>query len=286
MHTDAHRWRAAALVLLLAGVACAQSVRRNGFVSDDAGVLDSASEDQITSILDSLRTRTGYDSCVVTVNSAPNGIETLADSLFASWNDGSLGFIVIVAIRDRTSGIASCQQLEAVLTTTYWDSISERHLKPNFRAENYGAGLVGAVGEISGRIPSRGGTTTTSYPRSGGTSGPGIGSLASPGICTGIGCLVAFLFLIGILNTARRWTPGGWGGGGGYWSRPYGGGGWGGGWGGGHRRSWGGGWGGYRSSGWSSGRSSWGSGGSSFRSSSSSSSNRTTYRGSVHKSSW
>ncbi len=288
MHADVRKW-VLPLVLVVAGLAQAQAIRREGFVTDQAEVVDQAARERIRVVLGDLLIRT-----------APGGVENLADSLARAWNtDGNLGLIVVVAVDDRKWRIAPASDLEGTLTDAYNNQIADRCFKPNFRAGNYGAGLVAAAEELAARIPVRAGGTTTSYPSSGGytpppssRSFPGATACGGPGLCTGIGCLVAFVFVMGILNSARRWS-GPWGGGGGYWSRPYGGGGWGGGWGRsyGSGRSWGGGWGGgYRSSGWSSGRSSWGSsgGGSSFRSSSSSSSSprRTSFGGGGTSGSW
>ncbi len=295
MRTDAHRFGAVALFLIIAGVAWPQAIRREGFVTDQAGVVDPASEEGIRSILSELLNRTDYDVAIVTVRTAPGGVEGLADSLARAWNtDGNLGLVIVVAVDDRAWRIAPSSELEGLLSSSFNNGVADRCFKPQFRAGNYGAGLLAAVHEIAVRIPVRSGGTT-SYPSSSGntppppTRYPTATSCGGPGLCTGIGCVVAFLFVMGILNTARRWTPGGWGGGGGYWSRPYGGGGWGGGWGRsyGPRRSWGSGWGSSSSSGWSSGRSSWGSsGGSSFRSSSSSTPRRTSFGGGGTSGSW
>ncbi|GEM_PF-5722103 len=293
MRTDAHKlggvsWRAVTVLVLLVGLAQAQSIRRTGYVTDEAGVIDPASEDTITAMLAQLREQTQFDNAIVTVNSTSGSIESLADQLFTAWNQGELGFILIVSVQDRKWWIATSDLLQSTINASYRSSLEERCLKPNFRAGNYSAGLIAAVGDLSGRLPSRGGSSTTYSPSTGGAPGRSLGSWGSPGLCTGIGCVVAFLFLIGILNSARRWTPGGWGGGG-YTSRPYGGGGWGGGWGRsyGPRRSWGSGWSGSSSSGWSSGRSSWGSsGGSSSRSSSSGGAKRSTYSGGGGGGSW
>lgn len=281
MHTNAHRctWRVAAVVLAVVCLAQGQSIRRSGYVTDQAEVIDAESEDTIVSTLDELRRRTGWDSAVVTVNKAAS-IETLADDLFRSWNQGELGFILIISIQDRKWHLATCDQLQATLNASYRDSLAERCLKPNFRAGNYAAGIIAAVRDLSEHIPSDGrsgstGAVSAPYDPSRGSSR----SWSSPGACTGIGCIVAFLLAIATLGAVRRLAFGSWGGG--YWSRPYGGGGWYGGW----SSPWGcrRGWRGYRSSGWSFGRSSWGS---SFRSSSGGGGRRSTYSGGGGGGSW
>lgn len=286
MHTAVHRW---ILTLLLATVcaAQAQSFRREGFVTDQAGVVDQASKERLQVILADLLNRTDYDVAFATVRTAPGGVENLADALARSWNaDGNLGLIIVVAVDDRKWRIAPSSDLEGVFTDAYNNQLADRCFKPNFRAGHYGAGLVAAAEEIARRIPERAGGAA-SYPPSRRDTPPTPVPLPTstrcggPSVCTGIGCVVAFLFVMGILNASRRWSPGGWRGGG-YWSRPYRGWGWGGGW----SRPWGGGYGGYRSSGWSSG-SSWGSSrGSSFRSSSSGSPRRTSFGGGGTSGSW
>ena len=294
MNTIRLGWARAALIfVLLGGVLHAQAIRHNGFVTDDADVIDPASEDQIAALLDSVRTRTNYDSAVVTVRTASGGVRTLADSLFNAWNKGDLGFVLIVATQDRDWWLATCDQLQSTFPASYRDSLGERCMKPNFRAGNYGAGIVSAIGEISGRVPVKVGGSTSSGNWSGGPNGPSSSSPSIGGfnVCWGGACLVAFLFVAGIFSSASRWSRGGWGGGGGSWARPMGG--YGGGWGGGWGRPWGGSrWGGGSySSGpsWSSG-SSWGSsrssGYSGGSSSSSSSSSRTTYSGGGGGGSW
>jgi uncharacterized protein len=146
-----------ALVLAAAPLAAQSYPENTGApVTDLAGVLTRRQEDSLRALLAPVRNR-GGDVRVVTIESisdhAPAGtpIETLATGIFNAWRVGDRpendGTLLLVAVRDRKV------RIELGDGAPYWEDrareVIETRMVPEFRQEDYAAGILAAAGEIA-----------------------------------------------------------------------------------------------------------------------------------------
>jgi uncharacterized protein len=225
-----------------AGVALADDIKKirpAGYVTDQAGILQSQTKTQLEALCAELEQKTGAQMAIITVNSLDgNDIETYAVDLYKQLGVGSKksneGVLLLVSPNDRKYRIEIGYGGEPVVTDARAGDAG-RLMVPYFRRGDYSGGITAAAWQLAKIIADDKGVTLSAAlqirpvkQRNDETSGIGIW------IVIGIILLVVLLSRSGGSgsNINRR-------GGGGWWIGPMMGGGWGGRSGGG-----GGGWGG------------------------------------------
>ena len=213
-------------------------------VNDFARVIDPAHMESMDRAIRALQAATGDVVVVATVESfAPYGsIEQYANKLFENHGRGigekgkDNGLLITVAVKEHRVWIEVGYGLEPYITDGFSGETSRLYMIPEFRRNDYGAGLEAGVQRIVGRLAAARGVALDGVPnvaerqRSHRSSG-GASAL-------GLILIVAFFVLVSIVSTIaraaggpRRWGRGPWSG----WNSgvgPFGGGGFGGGFGG------------------------------------------------------
>jgi uncharacterized protein len=155
------RWTARSLALavlalvLLAGAALAapKFPSLTGRVVDQAGLLDSTAQAQITAKLAALEQKTGTQLVVVTLASLDG--DDIADygyQLGRAWGIGQKGknngVLLIVAPNERKVRIEVGYGLEGMLTDLQSDLIIRNDILPRFRAGDFPAGIERGVDDL------------------------------------------------------------------------------------------------------------------------------------------
>jgi len=199
------------------------------YVVDLAGVVDAAAEGRLNGLLRELEERTSAQVLVLTVRSL-EGESLEAFSLDVAHNRWKLGqkgkdngVLITLALQERLYRIEVGYGLEAILPDSSVGSIGREMLVPNFRAGDFGGGLVAAAGEIATRIAAASGVKLSGAPAAGRASGrrrrePGPIDIV---LALLLGAVFLWLLfrhpqvLIYLLLTSRGGSRSSWGGGGG-----------------------------------------------------------------------
>jgi len=136
-----------------------------------------------------------------------SSIEDYTQRVAQSWGVGQAdrrnGAVLFVFVDDRKMYIQVGYGLEGVLPDITAFSITERHIKPRFRAQDYEGGLAAGIDLIGKAIRGEYTGTGKTVAESGTTKAPG-----------GLSCLVFILFvfvLLMIARSARKSRRRGWG---------------------------------------------------------------------------
>jgi len=138
----------AGVVLLGGSLAIARPLlpRPRGWVSDNAGVLDTESYARINSAITELEQKTSAEIGVVTVKDlGGQPVESYAVDLFKEWGIGKKGkdngVLIIAAINDRRVRIEVGYGLEGILPDGKTGAILDQYVLPYFRDGDYGKGI-------------------------------------------------------------------------------------------------------------------------------------------------
>jgi uncharacterized protein len=129
----------------------------NRYVTDTAGVLDSASVAQISSLCAEIEKNTTVQIAVVIINSTEGiSIEEYATELFERWGIGQKdvdnGLLVLVAVQDKAYRFEVGYGLEGVLNDAKVGRLGREFFVPNFQAGTYGKGIYDAVFVIDAEL--------------------------------------------------------------------------------------------------------------------------------------
>src|SRR4051812_59581 len=151
-----------AISLAFASAAAALSTpTRDGWVTDQAGVIDPETASNLARDLAELQRQTGAEVVVVTLKSLEGAsIETWGDVLGETWGVGRAdgkdnGALLIVAPNDRKVRIAVGYGLGDRLTDSVSQAIVADDIVPNFRRGDFAAGIKAGVDSIAARIERR-----------------------------------------------------------------------------------------------------------------------------------
>jgi uncharacterized protein len=171
-------------------VAAEQYSPPQGFVNDFAGIIDASTRSAMEAMLRNLQAQTGIEIAVVTVNSlGDRSIEEYANELFRQWGVGgkqeNTGLLLLVAPNERQYRIEVGYGLEADIPDGLAGEIGRR-MKPYFRQQAYGDGIMLAVRSIIATLAEKRGfdfegidrslayRSSQRQPSSGGTGGFGL----------------------------------------------------------------------------------------------------------------
>jgi len=149
------------------------------FINDQANLIDEATEEELSAALDTLKTDTGIEATIVTLESwesfgGHNNIESFATGLFNHWGVGNAetndGIMILVTKEERSMRI----ELGSGYRPSYNDiasSVIETSFVPSFRADNYNDGIKNGTMAVIDQIAYKKAGMTVSQPLSGDTSG-------------------------------------------------------------------------------------------------------------------
>lgn len=157
MNITTHLVRALAAILFAFGVAVpavAQDLPAlTGRVVDNAGIIDSATETDLTARLQAFEEKSSDQIVVATVpDLGGEAIEPYANRLFRAWGLGQAGedngILLLVAVDDRKMRIEVGYGLEGTLTDLHSKLIIENTMVPAFREGDFADGISRAVDDI------------------------------------------------------------------------------------------------------------------------------------------
>jgi uncharacterized protein len=133
-----------------------KALRPQGYVSDFAGAIDTASKAQLEEYCALIERSTGAQMALVTVPSLEGEpIEDVANTIFRGWGVGQKGanegILMLLAIGDRRSRLEVGYGLEPIITDGDAGSVL-RAMAPELRGGQYGAALVQGALEVGSRI--------------------------------------------------------------------------------------------------------------------------------------
>jgi uncharacterized protein len=163
---------AVAICALLTNSAFALTTpERNGWVTDQAGILDAGTAGAIATRLIDLQRNTGNEVVVVTLSSLQGAsIETWGNLLSESWRVGrnggnDTGVLLIVAPSDRKVRIAVGYGLGNRISDSVAAAIISDHILPYFRQGDFARGVKAGVDSIYVQLDRAAGTKSTDVER-------------------------------------------------------------------------------------------------------------------------
>lgn len=134
---------------------------RTGYVNDFASVLDEATRNEVTTILENLKQKTGIEFAVVTVEStAGQDIFDFSQKLAREWNVGALSsrsksLLMVVSVSDRSSFTQSSRSVRLDLPEDVLGDMSQRmraHVEAGRFGDGLNAGLKHFVGSMADKL--------------------------------------------------------------------------------------------------------------------------------------
>ncbi|MBE0524539.1 MAG: TPM domain-containing protein [Methanosarcinales archaeon] len=148
------------LIIMILSVATASGAsypQLTGFVTDNADMIDSSYEAQITALAKQIEEKTTVEIAVVTVESFEGeSKEMYAVNLFQQAGIGKTdrdnGLLILVSKQEREYRFEVGYGLEGVITDSMKVNIGDRIIVPNFRNGDYGKGIYESMVVIEGLI--------------------------------------------------------------------------------------------------------------------------------------
>jgi uncharacterized protein len=126
------------------------------WVSDDAEVMDEATEQRLDTRIDALHGDLGVEIAVVTVQDVPGTPKDFATELFEHWGIGSAqadnGLLVLLVLGERRIEMETGYGLEPVLPDGWLGTMQVGSMVPHFKNGAYGAGLEAGVVAVDERL--------------------------------------------------------------------------------------------------------------------------------------
>lgn len=198
-----------------------------GYVTDNANVIDAATEQRLATMLQNLKDRADIEFAVVTVpTTSDRDIFEYSISLARGWGIGSKdgeknGLLLVVAVNDRKWQVQVSRHLEGDMPDTLAGEIARQRLVPRFRESNYNQGISDFVQAVIATLAEKRGFQLEGIDQSYAYRAPAprtrptrAREVRSGGLVT---CCVVIIVVVILLSQAGkgRGGRGGWGGGGG-----------------------------------------------------------------------
>jgi uncharacterized protein len=129
----------------------------SGWVNDFAGIIDPRSAERLVSLAGEVNQKTGAEIAIVTIKSLEgDSLEDFSTRLFKHWGIGKKGqdngILILVAYDERKIRIEVGYGLEALINDAFAGGIIREAMAPDFKAGNYGAGILEGAAAISLRL--------------------------------------------------------------------------------------------------------------------------------------
>ena len=140
-----------------------------GWVNDFARVIPYEYEDRMTALAGELKTKTGVEITVVTLQTVGDmSIEEYASRLFEEWGIGGRGkdngLLFLLAMDERKIRIEVGYGIEGVIPDITSNRIQETYILPDFRSGNFGSGFYKGMVAAAGIIAEDAGVRLTGSP--------------------------------------------------------------------------------------------------------------------------
>lgn len=183
------------------------------FVSNPDGILSPEAEVHANALLQKLMHETSAEVACVVVDDITDEPDDFATDLFRAWGlgkkDTNNGILVLIAKNRRRAVIRTGTGVEGLLPDGLCGSIIRANMIPNFRADDYDTGTLGALADIAGILsePEARAEIMSKYANNADVddnAGEALFNLYL-GICAII-AMIAVVYLIGAYMSVRKAT--------------------------------------------------------------------------------
>lgn len=147
-------------------VAQVPSPRPGGWVTDQADVLDAATEARLNELAEALQRDRGAEVAVVTVDDSPGDPKQFATELFNTWHIGRAGVddgvLVLMVMGKRRLEIETGVGLDIPLPADWLADMQAAQMVPAFKRRDIGGGLIAGLVAIDARLRGLPGEADTS----------------------------------------------------------------------------------------------------------------------------
>ncbi|MDR1868224.1 MAG: TPM domain-containing protein [Treponema sp.] len=132
--------------------------KHQGFINDFAHILNDSEQSELEAVVQTLKEKTGVELAVVSIDSFKpfTSLEEYAVTLFEQWKIGEQsednGILFIVALKERRVKIEVGYGLEGIITDSIAGRILDSAIVPDFKNNNFSAGLIKGTHAIANRI--------------------------------------------------------------------------------------------------------------------------------------
>ena len=177
-----------ALVFSMVTVTQVPNPRPNGWVTDQANVLDIPTEDKLNTLAETLYRTKQIELAIVVVDDVRETPKQFATALFNHWGIGNAqtntGVLVLLVMGKRRLEIETGTGIEAALPSQWLADMQAQHMVPRFKQKDFPGGLVAGVQAIHDRLATAPGESDSTAPRGeyrdDGTVVPAPGSAVQP----------------------------------------------------------------------------------------------------------
>jgi uncharacterized protein len=202
--------RRLALTSILALLLCVQVANSEeikippyqGLVSDFAGVITGTTRQQLTTLLQELKEKTGAEIAVVTVETTqPLSAFDYAMKVAEAWKPGAKGkdngVVFLVATKDRKMFIVTGYGVEGVLPDGKVGAIQDEYIVPAFKQGDYARGILDGTRVMASLIAEEYGVTLSGVPL---RPSPGTQRREEIHLNPAMAMLLAFIFFAVVLS--------------------------------------------------------------------------------------
>lgn len=154
-----------ALVFSIVSVSQVQNPRPTHWVTDQANVLDVATEDKLNTLAETLYRTKQIELAVVVVDDVRETPKQFATALFNSWGIGSAqtntGVLVLLVMGKRRLEIETGTGIEAALPAAWLADMQAQLMVPRFKQKDFPGGLLAGVQAIHDRLAAAPGESTS-----------------------------------------------------------------------------------------------------------------------------
>ncbi|MBL8622150.1 MAG: TPM domain-containing protein [Myxococcales bacterium] len=137
-------------------VAEVPSPRPTGWVTDQADVLDAATEARLNEVAEALHRELGPEVAVVTIDDSPGDPKQFATELFNTWHIGRAGaddgVLVLMVMGKRRLEIETGVGVDIPLPAAWLADMQAAQMVPAFKRRDIGGGLIAGLVAIDARL--------------------------------------------------------------------------------------------------------------------------------------
>ena len=158
-----------ALVFSMVTVTQVANPRPNGWVTDQANVLDIATEDKLATLAETLYRTKQIELAIVVVDDVRETPKQFATALFNHWGIGNAqtntGVLVLLVMGKRRLEIETGTGIEAALPSQWLADMQAQQMVPRFKQKDFAGGLVAGVQAIADHLVAAPGESDSTAPR-------------------------------------------------------------------------------------------------------------------------
>jgi uncharacterized protein len=156
---------AVVIVVGVGSVADVPNPRPDGWVSDQANVLEAGDEKRLDELAAAINRERGIELAIVAIDDSPGSAKQFATDLFNHWKIGSAatdnGVLVLLVMGKRRIEVETGTGIEAALPAAWLADMQARDMVPRFKRKDFAGGLVAGVEAIVAHLRAAPGESPT-----------------------------------------------------------------------------------------------------------------------------